>query len=217
MLTDVDNTIITPGAADSPLWTTTEWGKTVFQFKKFSMASTQRILISGVQMRDAAALNGIMVMVGMGILGTHLRDVVANRDKDRSVLQWINEGVDRSGVAAMFYEFDALSEKFAGASPTKFVTGEPVSRFASRGLLAQAFGPTAGLIEDVASATRGFVQGDLVQSDLHRVRRLVPGQNHFALRVLLDKVEAGAARALGIPKKQPRKKRAKKRSLLPTP
>ena len=217
VLTDVDNTIITPGAADSPLWTTTEWGKTVFQFKKFAMASTQRILISGVQMRDAAALNGLMVMVGMGVLGTHLRDVVANRDKDRTPLQWINEGVDRAGVATMFYEFDALSEKFLGASPTKFVTGEPVSRFASRGRLSQLLGPTAGLLIDASDAATGFVKGDVVQSDLHRLRRLVPAQNHFALRALLDQVEAGAARALGIPKKQPRKKRTSKRGLLPTP
>ncbi len=117
----------------------------------------------------------------------------------------------------MFYEFDALSEKFLGASPTKFVTGEPVSRFASRGRLSQLLGPTAGLLIDASDAATGFVKGDVVQSDLHRLRRLVPGQNHFALRALLDQVEAGAARSLGIPKKQPRKKRAKKRSLLPTP
>ncbi len=217
VVSDVDNTIITPGSADSPLWTSTEWGKTVFQFKKFGMASTQRILISGIQMRDGAALNGIMLMVAMGILGTKLRDVAANRDKpkERTVAQWVNEGVDRSGVASIFYEFDAISEKLLGVSPAKAVTGEPVSRFASRGLLAQVGGPTAGLLEDVGSAARGFVQGDLVQSDFHRLRRLVPAQNHFLLRALLDKVEAGAARALGIPKKQPRKKRATRKSLLP--
>ena len=218
VLTDVDNTIITPGAADAPLWTSTEWGKTIFQFKKFGMASTQRVLISGIQTRDAAALNGLMVLVGMGVVGTKLRDIAAARDVDRSPEQWVVEGVDRSGVMSMFFEFDALSEKFAGASPTKFVTGEPVSRFASRGRLAQLLGPTAGLVEDVADATSGFVKGDVVQSDLHRLRRLVPGQNLFMLRALLDRVEEGAAKSLGIPKTQPRKTDTRrKRSLLTVP
>jgi hypothetical protein len=171
LLRDVDNTIITPGAADAPLWTSTEWGKTLFQFKKFAAASTQRILLTGLQRRDMATLNGILLMVGLGGLSTAVRDLTAKGEtRDRTPAQWAADSMDRSGVAALFFEGDALIEKFAGAGPVSALTGQDVSRFAGRDLLSQALGPTAGMIGDAATAAAGILKDDVTKSDIHKLR-----------------------------------------------
>lgn len=206
VLRDVDNTIITPGAGDAPLWTSTEWGKTIFQFKRFASASTNRTLIAGLQTRDMATMNGIMVMVGSGVLSRALLDIVTDGEvRERSGEQWIAEGIDRSGAMAIFFELDSIMEKFTGASVVKGLTGEEPSRFAQRGQLAQLLGPTAGLVEDVARAGLAANRGEFTQSDLHKIRRLAPLQNVFYLRFLFTKMEEAAGEAAGLPKKAPRR------------
>ena len=62
LLRDVDHTIVTPGRGDAPVWTSSEWGKTLFQFKRFTSAATQRVLISGLQAKDMRAVNGICLL-----------------------------------------------------------------------------------------------------------------------------------------------------------
>lgn len=199
LLRDVDNTIITPGRGDAPLWTSTEWGKTVFQFKRFASASTQRILIAGLQVREMETLNGLLVMVALGALGTAARDMTfARPDKplgevqERTASQWVADAVDRSGVASMLFEANNIMEKAAGVSPVSAVTGKEVSRFAGRDLVGQTLGPTAGLFAETAGSVRSAIDGDFTQSDLHRFRKLAPAQNLFYLRWLLDEMESGA-------------------------
>jgi len=50
-------------------------------------------------------------------------------------------------------------------------------------------------------------EGDqITESDLQSARRLVPYNNHFALRTLLDKLVEGAADELGLPERESRKR-----------
>ncbi|MDA0991199.1 MAG: hypothetical protein O3A51_10670, partial [Verrucomicrobia bacterium] len=51
---DVNRIIVTPGVGDKALWTSTEWGSVMTQFKTYGQSSMQRILISGLQEKDAA-------------------------------------------------------------------------------------------------------------------------------------------------------------------
>lgn len=207
LLADVDRTIITPGAGDAPLWTSTDWGRTIFQFKRFAMASTQKILIAGLQARDAEALNGVIMMMALGAFGTAIRDMTFEAKgkplgevKDRTPAQWVADGIDRSGTASMFFELNNMVEKVAGMSAVSAITGKEVSRFANRDVLSQVFGPTAGLAEDTASAVTNALRDDFTRPDLHRVRKLFPAQNLFYLRGYLDLME----RATGLPERQPR-------------
>ncbi|MDR6955333.1 hypothetical protein J2X65_004712 [Ancylobacter sp. 3268] len=64
LVREVDRVIIKP-VQDKPLWMSTELGKLVGQFKGFAVASTQRILLAGLQQRDAHALSGLPMMVGL--------------------------------------------------------------------------------------------------------------------------------------------------------
>lgn len=207
LVRDVDNTVITPGAGDAPLWTSTEWGKTLFQFKRFSSAATQRILVSGLQASDMQALNGVLVMFGMGIVATYLRDIT-NPDpkrKERSVRGWIKEGVDRSGTISMFMEMDSIFDKFTGGwGVARALSGEEANRFAGQNFVERTLGPTAGFAADVARAVQGATSGDLTTADLHKMRRLIPGQNLLFARWAFDQMEQGTAATFGLPAKEPR-------------
>lgn len=191
LLRDVDNTIITPGAADAPIWTSKEFGKMVFQFKRFAMASTGRLAASTLQTKDMAAINGLLVMVALGGTGRALLDLAQNQEvEERSVRSWISESLDRSGALGILTEMDAISNKGLGVSPLTALAGEEASRFRSRNLLGQIGGPLAGAIEDTTRAARGAIEGELTQSDVRKFRRLAPGQNLFYLRAMLDQLEA---------------------------
>lgn len=199
VLKDVDRTIATPGVGDRPLWMSTELGKTVGQFKTFAFASTQRVLLAGLQQRDAAVLNGTLLSValGMGVYG--LKTHVAGREPSDDPTVWIREGVDRSGVIGWLYEAGNISEKFTrGLIGPSALTGdgEMASRYASRGVFGALFGPTVGRVEDIAKATGAAVSNEFSESDVRALRRLIPYQSLFYLRGLFDKLQDGAADVL---------------------
>ena len=50
---DVNLAIVTPSLADTPLWMSTEIGGLIAQFKKFTMGMSNRVLIRGLQEKDA--------------------------------------------------------------------------------------------------------------------------------------------------------------------
>ena len=64
-------------------------------------------------------------------------------------------------------------------------------------------GPTVGWFEDLGKAVSGFATGEVTQPDVHRVRRLAPFQNHWAISYGLTALEE----SLGLPERQPAKPR----------
>lgn len=201
LLHDVDNTIITPHVGDAPLWTSSDIGKTLFQFKRFSMAATHRVLLSDLAYRDKQAMSGLAAMFGLGLMTVAIKDVSSTGEiKERTPRQWAVDAFDRSGMAAIFMEGDALMSKTVGFSPATMIAGREPSRFAQRNLVEQALGPTAGLIQNAAAAaTVAGHTREFTLADLHKIRKLVPGQNLFYLQYLFNKLEEGAGNGLGLP------------------
>jgi len=196
---EVDRTIVTPGIGDRPLWMSSELGKTVGQFKTFAFASTQRILLAGVQQRDAAVLNGALLSVALGMGVYSLKSRVAGRETSEDPAVWVREGVDRSGVLGWLYEAGNISEKFTrGLIGPSALTGdgEMASRYASRGVFGALFGPSVGRVEDIAKATGAAVSNEFSESDVRALRRLIPYQSLFYMRGLFDKLEDSAADVL---------------------
>jgi len=198
LVKEADSTIVTVGVGDRPLWMSTELGKTVGQFKSFAFASTQRVLISGLQRRDMATLNGTLLSIalGMGVYG--LKSRAAGRETSDDPAVWVREGVDRSGILGWLYEAGNISEKFTRGliGPRAITGGELASRYASRGVFGALFGPTVGRVEDIAKATGAAVSGEFTESDVRALRRLLPFQNLFYLRWLFDQAQEGAAGVL---------------------
>lgn len=203
LLRHIDNMIITPTAADKPLWMHSEVGKAVTQFQSFGWATHQRILIAGLQQRDADALNSAMLMLGLGMVSVAMRDIVAEGQvKERDVRGWLREGFDRSGMASRFMETDALIKKAVGTSPMTELSGGQTERSAGRGFVGQALGTTAGLIDDTAKAVRGVMDGSLTGTDLHNFRRIMPLQNFILFRGILDQAEENLVNQWGLEPRQ---------------
>lgn len=202
---EIRNTILTPGVGDAPLWTGTELGKTIFQFKRFAAMATNRIILSEMQFRDKQTLSGLMTMFALGMVATATRDFFLKGEvQDRTPGQWALDSFDRSGMAGLFMELDAISDKTFGVSMQRAVTPEGATRFQSRDVLGQLLGPTAGLIEDAATAARSTVKGEFTQADMRRLTRMIPGQNLFYLNWLVRLGQQEAAEAFDIPEKEPR-------------
>jgi len=198
VLKEVDRTVVTPGIGDRPLWMSSELGKVVGQFKSFGFASSQRVLLAGLQQRDAAVLNGTLLSIALGMGVYALKSRVADKETSEEPGVWIREGVDRSGVLGWLYEAGNISEKFTRGlvGPSALTGGEMASRYSSRGVFGALFGPTVGRVEDIAKATGAAVSGEFSESDVRSLRRLVPYQNLFYMRGLFDQLQDGATDAL---------------------
>lgn len=207
LLRHIDNMIISPTAADKPLWTQTEVGKAVSQFQAFGWATHQRILIAGLQDRDASALASVASMMALGMISVAMRDIIRDGqvDQKRDVRGWLREGFDRAGVASRFMETDAMVKKAIGTSPVTALSGGQTERSASRGFVGQALGSTAGLVDDTAKAVRGVADGSLTGTDLHNFRRILPLQNFIVFKGILDQAEENLVRQWGLePRQMPR-------------
>lgn len=198
MIRDVDRTILVPGQEKS-LWMSTELGKVVGQFKSFSMASTQRVIVSGLEQRDMAALNGAILMMALGALSAKLKMDAGGYDtSDWTPTKWAIEGFDRSGLAGWFMDANNLLEKtalrpyFSAAA----LTGETATRYQSRNVFGAVFGPTADLVGDVLPLG---MTGEWSAADTHVARKLVPLQNIFYMRQGFDAIERGINDVFGIP------------------
>lgn len=179
-------------------------GKTIFQFKRFSAAANQRVLIAGLQKRDAATLTAMVGMVGAGALSLYLRDLTTEhgrkRIESRTTREWIRDSIDRSGIFTVAMELDNLGTS-VGLRPTNILTGTDSPKFMSQGITSRTMGPVANAIDDLATAVGNTASGDFTRNDLRRWEKLLPGQNHFALAWLLEMAHQGVSDALELPER----------------
>lgn len=194
----VDRAIVTPGQ-DKPLWMSTELGKTIGQFRSFGVASMQKTMLAGMQQRDAATLNGVMVSMGLGAMAYWAKSTAAGYEPSDSPAVWAAEAFDKSGLAGWIMDANGVVEKATrGRLGVSALTGKEISRFQSRNVTGAILGPTPGAIADIFQVSGSIFAGDTSKADLHKVRQLVPAQNLFYLRTLFDKVEAATGDALGL-------------------
>ncbi len=186
---DVDRTIVTKGVADTPLWMKTNWGRLLFQFKSFAMASHQRVLIAGLQERPQRFAEQMVLGTSIGMLVAYLKfmergDVdQANRLLDNPGL-WVADGLDRTGILSLPFELSNTVEKLG--SPVGIMSGVQslagdedrggsVSRYATRGKVAAVAGPSVGLFEDLTTIAEQLSKGDLKRSGANALIRQIPG------------------------------------------
>lgn len=195
---DVDRIIVTPGQ-DKPLWMSTDLGKMVGQFKSFSVSSMQKTTLAGLQQRDAATLNGTLLMLGLGALTYAVKEKAAGREVSDDPRVWAVNALDRSGLTGWLMEANNIAEKATrGRVGLSAISGEQVSRYASRNVYGAFLGPSADAVADIFQVSGSIFAGDTTKSDLHRARMLVPFQNLFYLRSLFDKVEEATGDTLGL-------------------
>ncbi len=198
VLKDVDRTILTPGEGEKPLWTSSETGKLIFQFKTFASVAHHKILLADLQHRDLQALNGFLISVGLGGMTYGLKQFVADRPISDDPAKIIVESLDRSGGFGYFWDLNNLAEKatrgHVGVNP--LVGAPPMSRYASRNIVGAAAGPSFGTAKDILDVVGGAASGEFTQKEFRKLRKLMPGQNLFYMRRLLNELEKEAGRGL---------------------
>jgi hypothetical protein len=199
---EVDNIIVTPGVADKPLWASTQTGQIIAQFQSFAMASVQRTMVAGLQQRDMAVLNGVMLAMGLGMLQYYLKSELNGQEPSDKPGVWIYEAFDNAGLGGWLMNANHSLEKITGDRlGLSALTGQPARRYINVNKLGAIFGPSVGRVSDLIDIFDAMSGGGMTQSDVRKIRRMIPLQNVFYLKWLFDQMESGVNEAFGIPKR----------------
>lgn len=185
---DADRTVIVKGVADNPLWMKSNFGKLLFQFKGFALASHQRVLIAGLQERPHRFAEQLVFATALGMLIGYLKYVERGDMEEAGKLLdnpglWIAEGLDRSGILSIGFELSNTAEKLGApgiANAAQALAGDPdrggsISRYASRGVAGALGGPSVGIIEDLKTIADQVLSRDLKKSGVNAMIRQLPG------------------------------------------
>ena len=108
---EVNNLIITPGAADKLNFVSNTFGKTMMQYRSFGFSATQKVLMSGLQTRDRSALLGALSMVALAaIVDSRRRPDYVDLDVDEVIFR----AVETSGVLGIFSDINMAMEIASG-------------------------------------------------------------------------------------------------------
>lgn len=197
---EIDNIVIVPGLGDKPLLAHQSWGnvpvgKLVLQFKSFLMASTNRVLYSGIQRRsDQNVYQGIVAMLSLGALSYIATSYLRGSEPDLSYKNLRREALDKSGLLGIWGEAFNIGQKALGF-------GE-VSRYKSRDILGSLIGPSGGAVTEMfalMNKIRASTLGEdvLTTKDTEKILRLIPLQNLFYLNQLNRSVNKKVSTELG--------------------
>jgi hypothetical protein len=197
MRKESDRVIIMPGQ-DKPLFMSTPVGSALFQFKSFMSVSTVRITASMLQKQDQHLIEGMLSMIGLGMMSYAFKEWDAGRELSDDPAFWVMEGIDRSGSLGILTEMDntltKLTKDSLGLRPMLGLN-QHGSRYASRSILETALGPSFGLMGDTIRIGSELVAPedlggrDFNDGDIRAVRRLAWGQNLSILRQGFDMIQ----------------------------
>jgi len=194
----VNRTIVTPNAGDLPLIATSSAiGKLLFQFKSFSFAATNSVLISGLQRGlEYGDISQVILLAGLSSLGGFVyagKEYLAGRDPlryENDISKFIVEGMDRGGGLGILSETNAIFEKTFGFGLSQFADSGPLSRYASRNKIDALMGPTFGTAKDMltiaGSFPKMFTADDMSGYEIDAARRMFAFQNLIQTRLALD-------------------------------
>jgi hypothetical protein len=114
---DADIAVVTPGQ-EKPLWMSQPLLSVLGQFKSFTAAATERILISNLQRRDAQVLQGMIFSMGLGMLSYKINSLTGGQPASDKPQDWIKESISRGNLLGWFEEGNALVSKATGAGWT---------------------------------------------------------------------------------------------------
>lgn len=200
---EANRIILTPSASSTPLWMSRGGLSLLGQFKSFAFSSVQKTMIPMLQDRDFKTAQAATAMVGLGILSSYLKGAVAGKEFTDDPKQMLVEGVDRSGLMAWFFDANNMLEASSGnrLGLSKIFGTEPMARYSQRGRIESLLGPTGKLAGDVLAVSGDVLSGDVRRSTTDKVRKMMPYQNMYGIRIILDKMIEEFNNSMGITKK----------------
>ena len=195
LVKDINLTIVTPAKGDTPLWMSTELGSTIAQFKKFVMASTQRMLMRGMQEKDLDFLFGSILLIGSGMLidSVYTKYRYGKDYAKIPLTEKLIAAFDRSGLGGAYVDvnraIEALTDNRIGIRPmlgSKKPYGTSV-----KSKLGSVLGPSASQIANIFDIMYDVGSNKYNHWTARNVRRLIPFQNVWYLDWLFDDIEKG--------------------------
>jgi hypothetical protein len=205
---DVNRTIVTPGIADKATWMEKGIkranGDTLLpasvagvlsQYYAFAIASTQKMMVSGLQQRDMAFLSGTLATVALAHIVNKIRDNLNagpdGKHNSRTGKDQIVEAIDRSGTLGYFGNINNAIERLSGETvgirPATGISTRP--RFGARQL--SGLGPTGGTLANLSTIVHGVATNHWTARQANAARKILPLQNIFYADQLFDGVEGG--------------------------
>jgi hypothetical protein len=189
---EINNTIITPGVERPLLSDANIWGRMLYQFKSFGMSATPKLMMAGMQQRDAAFLSGSLASLGLGALSYYLWATATggkaytemlNADLDK----WADEAISRSGLIAGAGEVQRIAQTIPLLSNYASFSGTRQTRRPGDDIVESLLGPSfdfgknlLGVIGTIHEPTQGTVR---------QFVNMLPYQNALGLREAIEAVE----------------------------
>jgi hypothetical protein len=187
----VERTIITPGAGDRALWTSTEFGSLITQFKGYGQGSMVRLLTAGLQEKDSAFWQGAFLIVGLASMVNEIKKKQYGIDKEQSYPELLADAVDRSGVLGWFTDVNNSIEKLSdyrlGLRPA---LGKKQGYLPFGAKLGSIFGPGASNLTTFGGVATDIVTGEADDKTLRSARFITPGGNLPYLDPIWDEIMA---------------------------
>lgn len=113
LATEVDNAVITPGAADKFNFMGKPFGSMIMQYRGFGLSATQRILMSGLQRKDMSTLAGAASMISIAFMVDYMR---RPDYAEMDMADMTFRAVERSGIAGIFSDINGAMEVASGGN-----------------------------------------------------------------------------------------------------
>jgi hypothetical protein len=158
-------------------------------------------LLANLQRRDASTLAGLTMAISAGMVSAGVYAMLSGKEFPERPQDWVKEGISKSGVMGWFEEANTIVAKGTRGEVDAFRligADKPLSRFSNNTFLGQLMGPSAGKLEKAVGVIGDVVTGETDARTIARTRQLVPLQNLWAIRRLLNEVEDAAAGAIGV-------------------
>jgi hypothetical protein len=177
------------GKGDLPLMMSNPLAQMVLQFKSFALTAPGRVLMpltQGIAHGDFKAVQGIGSMLALGGMAYYLKEIAAGNNKpDLSVGRLAGEMVDKSGLLG------ALPDLYSTLAP---MAGLPTSsRYSNRTLSEALLGPAMGSVVRLGDTIHHMRTQGASAADIHTLRTMLPLQNVWYFRRLIDGVEGKVA------------------------
>ncbi len=212
ILRDAHSVTLRPGVGDTPLFMSTEWGKALRQFTTFGYAAQRGVvnpLMQGLAHGDPRAMSAMFALCAMGTLSYVSKQTAAGQpiepyDSPKFAL----EVLDKSNLLG--WTSDVVF-------PALWMMGmNNLSRWSDRDPVETIGGPVVGTVfstyakqlpaKFINSGENSFSDPDEPQkgvsrSDVHFMRRLMPGQNLWWARSHINDLEDVVGDAFDLPGK----------------
>jgi hypothetical protein len=185
---NVERTIITPGAGDRALWTSTEIGSLMTQFKSYGQGAMVRMLTAGLQEKDGAFWQGAFLIVGLAAMVNEIKRSQYGITSDETADQKLMNAIDRSGVLGWFMDVNNAIEKVSdykiGMRP--LLTEQQQYPVHSGAKVGSVFGPAGSTMLNASSVIGDVLNNNITDDTMRDMRFVFPSGNLFYLDPIYD-------------------------------